>query len=112
MPKLVTSGTGLVLPPGVVAPPPPFPISRVVCQPLPLFYVCLENDCMGLSKVGIDFLLQPFDLLLDHLFQCLLSKGKKGLALCYVNVYFGNRHYSLTCRTLRLEFFRLLTQLL
>ena len=112
MPKLVTSGAGLVLPPGVVTPPPPFPISGVICQPLPLFYVCLENDCMGLPKVRIDLFLQPPDLLLDHLSQRLLSKRNKGLALSHVNIDLGNRHYSLTRRAFGLEFYRLLTQLL
>lgn len=39
MPEGVAGGTGFVLPPGLVAPPPPFPISGVVFQPRPVLDV-------------------------------------------------------------------------
>lgn len=65
MPEDVASRTRLVLPPGFVAPPPPFPIPWVRAEPFPILNMCRVYFGMGFPKVRVYFLLK-LDYLLDY----------------------------------------------
>ena len=66
MPQRVASGARLVLPPGIVAPPPPLPVPAVVLQPSPILHVFFVDLNVALFQVRVDLLVYLSDLGSDY----------------------------------------------
>ena len=62
VPQRVASGARLVLPPGIVAPPPPLPVPVVLLQPSPILYVFFVDLIVALFQVRADLLVYLSDL--------------------------------------------------
>lgn len=111
MPEIVALRTGLS-PPRIVTPPPPFPISTIVAQPLPLFDMLLPYFSMTLSEVWIDFQLQ-YPLLFVHYFlQHRQSYAAMFLASLLMKAQYLNWKNLLALLAMRLHSLRFEGQLL
>ena len=93
VPEVVAGLTGGVVPPGLVAPPPPLPVPDVPEQPTPALHVLVENIRVLTQQVGSDPLRQFRHFLPYDFSQFLEEAGTVGGTLPLMLFDSPDRHH-------------------